>query len=86
MSSTGIHDSYSPWWPTTFTTTTPTSILEAVARQAPVAGGWVCPTCKNYGGGVGCEAGVFIAFVGANMSRCQLYDRGEPCTHCGRAT
>jgi hypothetical protein len=62
------------------------TLIEVVQRQAPIAGGWICPMCKNHKGGVGCEANVFIAFVGANMSGCQLYDRGEPCIHCGRAT
>ena len=44
---------------------------------------FICQHCKNYKGGCTCGKNVFIAFVGANMSDCGLYQHGKRCPHCG---
>ena len=74
-------------WSNEGTAYTPQPTIEdAMLRQAPTIDGWICPTCKNHEGGLGCKQNVFIAVVGANMSRCQFYDEGKECVHCGKAT
>jgi hypothetical protein len=47
---------------------------DAIQDQSPTIDGWICPNCWNHRGGVKCKKNVFIAFVGANMSRCYLFD------------
>ena len=49
------------------------TITEAIEIQSR-DGGWICPNCWNYGGGVRCKANVFIAFVGAYMKDCWAFD------------
>ena len=57
---------------------TPT-IEDAVRKQYPIPGGWVCPSCKNYRGKLICAKNVLICFAGANMKGCYGYAalRGE---------
>lgn len=50
-----------------------TTIADAIAIQSK-DGGWICPECWNYGGGVRCKANVFIAFTGAYMKDCWAFD------------
>jgi hypothetical protein len=51
----------------------PRTIDEIILEQTPTADGWICPKCVYHKGGCGCSKGVFIAFVGANTSRCQFF-------------
>jgi len=36
---------------------------------------FICSSCNNHTGGCQCAKGVFIAFEGANLSACRLYDK-----------
>ena len=62
------------------------SIEGAMARQSTDVKqeNFICETCKFWKGGCVCEKRVFIAFVGANMSRCFYYVKGIKCPNCGR--
>ena len=62
------------------------SIADEMVKQSWNMGGdnFVCVSCKNYTGGYSCSKGVFVAFVGANMSGCIYYEKGVSCPHCGR--
>ena len=62
------------------------SIGDELANQSQDMGGnnFICISCKNSTGGYGCSKGVFVAFVGANMSQCIYYEKGVSCPHCGR--
>ena len=62
------------------------SIEALMMNQAPIPGGWVCPTCVNYKGKIICGKGVMICFAGANMSGCLHFKKGKQCIHCGKAT
>ena len=70
-----------------FTSNLPsTGIGEEIVRQS-VDMGWdnfLCATCKNHSGGCKCDAGIFIAFEGANLSNCSYYQKGLKCPHCGK--
>ena len=50
------------------------TLRQAIADQS-FQGGWVCPQCKNYKGGVSCKKNVFIAFAGAYLKDCFVYDQ-----------
>lgn len=62
------------------------TVENAIWRQQPIPGGWVCPECVHHAGGIGCDRGVFISFVGANMKGCRGFEPGKPCRHCGMMT
>ena len=60
---------------------------EIVAQsQRMSAENFICESCVNYQGKLVCSKGVFIAFVGANMSGCFGYVKGHKCRHCGRTS
>lgn len=61
-------------------------IIEAMAAQSTNINvdNWHCLNCRNYKGKLRCEANVFIAFEGANLSMCSFYERGRQCPHCRR--
>lgn len=59
------------------------TILDVMAWQYPVPGGWICPKCIYHRGGVICAKNVFISCVGANLSGCRFFIEG--CRHCGRS-
>lgn len=61
------------------------TIEDIINVQHPIAQGWVCPDCVNYRGKLICEKYCFIAFEGANLSDCRLFERGIRCPHCGKA-
>jgi hypothetical protein len=62
------------------------SILKEMEKQSQdiCPENFICSNCKNYKGACACEANVFIAFVGANMSNCRFYQSGRKCPYCGR--
>ena len=62
------------------------SIEQEVVRQSQniQVGSFRCVLCKNYLGTYGCKKGVFIAFVGGNLSACCYFELGRKCPHCGR--
>ena len=62
------------------------NILKEIEKQSQDVKpeNFLCFTCKNYKGGCRCEANVFIAFEGANLSSCFAYRQGRKCPHCGR--
>lgn len=62
------------------------SIEILMKQQAPVPGGWVCPTCINYKGKIICNQGVMICFEGANTRGCFYFQKGKICIHCGKVT
>ena len=35
---------------------------------------FLCSSCQNHTGGCQCSKGVFIAFEGANLSLCRMYE------------
>jgi len=45
---------------------------------------FICASCTHHIGGCRCDAGVFIAFEGGNLSACVFYDR--ECRHCHKIT
>jgi hypothetical protein len=47
-------------------------------------GKFQCELCINYLGGCGCSKGVFIAFVGANLTHCHFFIKGQKCPKCGK--
>jgi len=48
---------------------------EVIAWQAPTDDGWVCPHCKHWGGDIDYHLNVFISTVGANLSRCTVFEK-----------
>ena len=64
------------------------TIEDAIIDQYPTKNGWICEEgkCINYKDGMKCRAGVFIAFVGANMAGCRFYRKGIECRHCHKFT
>ena len=48
------------------------TIAEVVAHQSR-PDGWICPDCKYYKGGIGCEKNMFISFVGCYTKDCQVF-------------
>jgi len=62
------------------------SIQQEMERQSIGMGqdSFICEGCKFYRGACGCDKGVFIAFVGANMKECTSYRKGMKCPHCGQ--
>jgi len=51
------------------------SLIDAILRQTPRnSDDWICPNCWNWRGGLHCTKGVFIAYIGGNMSGCKLFD------------
>jgi len=71
-------------WGSNDTDWEPTPTVEnAMRKQYPTLGGWVCPSCKNYRGKLVCAKNVLICFDGANMKGCYGYTalRGKEETH-----
>ena len=64
------------------------TVEESLLRQSSDVddGGWICPDCIFYQGGLHCELNTFIAFVGANMGGCWGFQKGKKCRHCGLVT
>jgi len=54
------------------------TIEDAMARQVPVIGGFICEHCEHYRGKMKCEKNIFISCVGANMKGCWGYEYGIP--------
>lgn len=46
------------------------TMIDAVRDQYPTADGWICPKCVHHQGGLSCDVGIFIAYVGGNTSKC----------------
>jgi hypothetical protein len=62
------------------------TIDDEIIEQSPIPGGWICEQCVHYIGPMKCEFNIFIAFVGANMKKCRLYEQGRECKHCHKFT
>jgi hypothetical protein len=77
-----------PQFYSTYEWSRPTSVVDAIWQQSINLSedNFLCKTCKRYLGGCSCLLGVFIAFEGANLSRCYGYQKGTKCIHCGKIT
>lgn len=64
------------------------TLIDEMIKQSQNIGPTVfcCARCKNYEGSLSCKNGVFIAFEGANLLHCSLFQLGKRCTHCGKIT
>jgi hypothetical protein len=63
----------SPVIPITSSAAQPTTTIREVIANQSFAGGFICPDCKFYKGGVGCEKNMFISFTGCWTKDCSSF-------------
>ena len=47
---------------------------------------FICVKCTHYKGGIKCDRNYFISFYGQDTSKCESFEEGKICKHCGLLT